>query len=278
MLREERLARITQQLLKDREVLCTRLADVFGLNVATVRLDLAELERRGLAKRVYGGAVLADPDQAQYLISAVEPQLAERFKLRGAEKEAIGRAAVALVSDGETIMIDGGTTTYQVCRNLAGKRDLTIVSCALHNLWQELVTRSNLHIFLTGGYLRAPSFSLVGEVAEATLRGFRATRAILGIDGISIEHGLTTHNFMEASVKKRMIEACQELIIVADHTKLGKVGLIPVAPIERMRVLVTDSGAPMDYVTNLRAHGVEVILAPVATPAPNQDISDARRA
>ena len=121
MLREERLARITQQLLKDREVLCTQLAGAFGLNVATVRLDLAELERRGLAKRVYGGAVMADPDQAQYLISAVEPQLAERFKLRGAEKEAIGRAAVALVADGETIMIDGGTTTYQVCRNLAGK-------------------------------------------------------------------------------------------------------------------------------------------------------------
>lgn len=121
--------------------------------------------------------------------------------------------------------------------------------------------KANLQIFLTGGYLRAESLSLVGEVAENMLRGFRASKAILGIDGISLEHGLTTVNFLEAGVKKRMIEASQELIIVADHTKFDRVGLIPVAPVERASKIITDSGASPEVIASLRDRGVEVIVA-----------------
>jgi DeoR/GlpR family transcriptional regulator of sugar metabolism len=207
MLREERLWRVTQQLMQERKVLCSELAEQFGLSEASIRLDLAELERRGLAKRVYGGAVLPDSGQFQYASSFYEPRFAERIDVQRAEKEAIGRAAAALVNNGETIMIDGGTTTFQVCYNLGDKENMTIISCVLNTLWQELAMKANLQIFLTGGYLRAESLSLVGEVAENMLRGFRASKAILGIDGISLEHGLTTVNFLEAGVKKRMIEA-----------------------------------------------------------------------
>ena len=121
--------------------------------------------------------------------------------------------------------------------------------------------RPNLDIFLTGGYLRGTTLSLVGDVAENTLRGFRASKAILGIDGISLEHGLTTINFLEAGVKRRMIEASQQLIIVADHTKFGKVCFMPVAPVERAAKIITDAGVSPEFVQQLRERGVEVIIA-----------------
>lgn len=261
MLREERLWRVAQQLMQERKVLCRELAEQFSLSEASIRLDLAELERRGLARRVYGGAVLPDSGQFQYASSFYEPRFADRIDLQRAEKEAIGRAAAALINSGETIMIDGGTTTFQVCYNLGDRDSITIISCVLNNLWQELAQKTNLQIFLTGGYLRAESLSLVGEVAENMLRGFRASKAILGIDGISLEHGLTTVNFLEAGVKKRMIEASRELIIVADHTKFDKVGLIPVAPVARAGKIITDSGTPPDVISGLRDLGIEVIIA-----------------
>jgi DeoR/GlpR family transcriptional regulator of sugar metabolism len=273
MLREERLWHVTQKLKRDRVVVSSQLAEEFGLTAATVRSDLAELERRGIARRSHGGAVLMGANQVPQIgvtqspetLYLDEPRLVERFGVQHAEKEAIGRAAAALVADGETIMIDGGTTTYEVIRVLGNKRNLTVISNVLNNLWQELSGKADLQIFLTGGFLRAQSLSLVGEVAEIALHGFRANKAILGIDGISIEHGFTTLNFLEASVKKHMIEASQELIIVADHTKFGKVGLIPVAQVDGECTIVTDWRAPVGYVTALKEHGVRVIMA--AAPA-----------
>jgi DeoR/GlpR family transcriptional regulator of sugar metabolism len=270
MLREERLWHITQKLLQNRVVRVGELADEFGLTAATVRTDLTELENRGLARRTHGGAILVETLAAREThtaeaISIEETRLAERFDVQRAEKKAIGRAAAALIEDEETIAIDGGTTTYQVARNLAEKRHLTIITCVLNDVWQELVTRADLQIFFTGGFLRAESLSMVGEVAEAALRSFWASKAILGIDGISCERGFTVLNFLEASVKKRMIEASQELIFVADHTKFGKVAPIPVAHVDRKCTVITDWRAPEQYVTRLRECGVNVIVAPGAS-------------
>ena len=281
MLREERLWRITQQLMDEHKVQCEQLAHEFELTLASIRLDLAELERRGVAKRVYGGAVLVEQETTPSLKNnnnnkngaqnLIETRFAERFEVQRAEKEAIGRAAAKLVKDGETIMIDGGTTTYQVCRNLVDKRNLSIISCAYYNVWQELASRSNLQIFLTGGFLRAETLSLVGEVAENMLQGFRAFKAILGIDAISLENGFTTMNFLEAGVKKHMIESSQELIVVADHTKFGKICPIPVAPLNKASKIVTDSGTPVQVIQALEGLGVEVIVADITSQIPVQE-------
>ena len=266
MLREERLWHITQKLLQNRVVRVGDLAEEFGLTAATVRTDLTELESRGLARRTHGGAILVETVAAREAntaeaVSIEETRLLERFDVQHAEKQAIGRAAAALIGDDETIAIDGGTTTYEVARNLSDKRHLTIITCVLNTVWQELVTRSDLQIFFTGGFLRAESLSMVGEIAEAALRNFWASKAILGIDGISCERGFTALNFLEASVKKRMIEASQELIFVADHTKFGKVAPIPVAHVDRKCTVVTDWRTPVQYVESLRACGVRVIVA-----------------
>ncbi len=267
MLREERLLQITERLMRDRQVLSRELAVGFGMTAASVRLDLAELERRGIAHRVYGGAILAKSEPPYARLAIKEATINERSDLQRAEKQAIGRLAATLIHDGETIMIDGGTTTSEVVCHLAGRHNLTVVTCALNELWQDLAARPDLEIFLTGGFLRAKSGSLVGEVAENTLRGFRASKAILGIDGISPEHGLTTLNFLEAGIKRRMIEASQELIIVADHTKFGKIGLIPVADITRATTIVTDAGLRPELLAQLRGQNIQVLLAePINAP------------
>jgi DeoR family transcriptional regulator, fructose operon transcriptional repressor len=273
MLKEERLWKITQQVMRDRKVHCDQLAKEYGLTLASIRLDLAELERRGVARRVYGGAVLNEQETASNRESSkpasppiyfTESRFADRFEAQRAEKEAIGRAAAGLIHDGETVMIDGGTTTYHVCMNMAGKLNLSVISNASYSALQDLVLRDNLQVFVTGGYLRAESLSLVGEVAENMLRSFRAVKTILGIDGISLENGFTTLNFLEAGVKKRMIEASQELIVVADHTKFDKIFPIPVAPLQRASKVVTDSGISPETRDRLERLGVEVIVADIA--------------
>lgn len=261
MLKDERLWRISQILMQEQRVLSSQLAEQFSLNIATIRMDLEELEQRGVARRVYGGAVLASPSQAPVDVAIDESPFIERVNKHLAEKVAIGKAAAALINDRETIMIDGGSTTYQVIRNLADKHSLTIISCMAHSLWQELIAKSNLQIFLTGGYLRPESLSLVGDFSENMIRNFRASKAILGIDAVSLENGFTALNFLEANIKKRMIEGSQELIFVADHTKFGKVSPIPIAPIERASKVVTDCHASPQFIEALREKGVEVIVA-----------------
>jgi DeoR/GlpR family transcriptional regulator of sugar metabolism len=279
MLREERLWRITQQVMKERKVYCDQLANEFGLTLASIRLDLAELEKRGVAKRVYGGAVLTEVEtpptkESRTPLYLIESGFAERFEVQRAEKEAIGYAAAGLINDGETIMIDGGTTTYHVCRNLVEKHNVSVISNSFYNVLQDLVSRNtSLQVFVTGGFLRAESLSLVGDVAENMLHSFRAVKTILGIDGISLENGFTTLNFLEAGVKKRMVDASQELIFVADHTKFGKICPIPVAPITRASKLVTDPGTSPEMIARLEALGVTVIVTadlPGLSPARQQ--------
>jgi DeoR family fructose operon transcriptional repressor len=169
-------------------------------------------------------------------------------------------------------MIDGGSTTYQVCRNLTAADRLTVISCAAINLWEDLLSKSNIQLFLTGGFLRPESLSMVGDFSNNMLRSFRASKAILGIDGISLENGFTALNFLEADIKRSMIAASEQLLIVADHTKFGKVCPIPVAALEQVRTIVTDSGISPKFVKELERIGVEVIIAdPAGGPMIEQE-------
>jgi len=267
MLREERLWLIAQKLMEDQKVIGRQLADAFGLNLATIRLDLEELERRGVARRVYGGAVLAASSPNGSGLTVVESPFTERLNLQRAEKEAIGCAAAELIHDGETIMMDGGSTTYQVCRNLSQFSKLTVISCAVHSLWAELLANTGLQVFLTGGFLRPESLSLVGEFSTEMLRSFRASKTIIGIDGVSMDNGFTALNFLEADIKKKMIAASEQLVIVTDHTKFGKVGPIPVASLEQATYVVTDAGVSADYVERLERAGIQVIVADASAKA-----------
>ncbi len=259
MLKEERIWRIAQELTDNGKVLVHELAKKFLVSPATIRLDLSEMELRGIAKKVYGGAIFKKPENQN--IKFTEEFFNERLNVNYEEKVAIGKLAASLISDGETIMIDGGTTTYQLCKNLTSKNDLSIITCAFFNLWPELVISHNLQLFVLGGFLRKESRSLVGEICEDMINNFRASKYFMGIDGISLENGLTALNFQEASLKRKFIKSSQELIVISDHTKFGRVCPIPVAELVNVSKIITDAGIPHDFRSALEKKGIEILIA-----------------
>jgi DeoR/GlpR family transcriptional regulator of sugar metabolism len=157
-------------------------------------------------------------------------------------------------------MLDGGSTTLQVVRALKSKRGLTVVTNAI-DLLPDLLTIPDAQVYVSGGVINRGFVTLLGEIATEVLGRFRTAKAILGIDGISLDHGLSATDPMVAAAKRKMIGSSGELIIVADHTKINQVSLYPLAPIEAMRTLVTDANAQRETVETIRACGVEVILA-----------------
>jgi len=221
MLREERIWRISQDLVDHGKVLVDELAKKYLVSPATIRLDLNEMATRGIAKKVYGGAISLLHENQNIIVN--EELFFERLQIDYREKVAIGKLASTLVKNDETIMIDGGTTTYQLCKNLLSKSNLSVISCAFFNLWPELVAKSNMQLFLIGGFLRKESLSLVGEVCEDMIKNFRAGKYFMGIDGVSLEHGLTALNYQEAVLKRNLIGSSQELILLTDHTKLNRI-------------------------------------------------------
>jgi len=264
MFKEERFQEIVEELIAQDSVKVTDLANKFNVSISTIRTDLTTLEQKGFLRRTHGGAILANKVTFQKP-QLIEPTLGERSAINMAEKAAIGKAAANLVSEGDTIMIDGGTTTPFVYRNLLNLNNLTIVSSSAA-LISELSTLKKANIYILGGFLRRETASFVGEITEIAIGCIRANMAILGIDGISLEEGLTTINFLEGGVKKQMIAASQKLIIVADYSKIGKVCLVPVAPIEKVSVIVTDENAPSHIIDAIKEKGIEAIIAKIKQP------------
>ncbi len=256
--REERLKWIIHRLKADQSVQVNELAKEFGISPSMIRLDLKELEARGLLQRTHGGAILAEGLNGR-VITGKTPFDERRVSLL-AEKEAIGCAAAGLVADGESLMLDSGSTTLHVARALQGKRNLTIITNAI-DLLPDLMAIPDAQIYLSGGLVNRDYVTLLGEIAAEVIGRFRAAKAILGIDGISLDHGLTATDPAIAAAKRKMMTACGQLIIVADHTKFNQVSLYTLAPIETMHTLVTDSATPYATIEALRERGVEVIIA-----------------
>lgn len=222
-----------------------------GVSEATVRRDLRALEQAALLRRTYGGAALADQGDElpyQFKVTAFLP-----------EKRRIGAAAASMIQPGQVVGCTGGTTVAQVIRALKGK-PVTIVTNSV-TVATELASSPEAEVIVTGGVLRGRSYELVGPVAERTIKDFYLDVALIGVDGLSLHHGLTTYNHAEAYANRSFMERARETWVVADHSKLGKVTPAIIAPIDRLRCLITDTDAPGDMVAELRARGVQVALA-----------------
>ncbi len=256
--REERLKQIAERVLSGQAVYVNALAEEFDVSPSTIRLDLGELEARGILKRTHGGAMLADGLDGRWIASKSSFE-ARRQELQ-AEKEAIGRAAAALVADGDTLMIDGGSTTLHVARFLADKRGLSVVTNAIA-LLPDLLAIPDAQVYVTGGALDRRFATLLGEVALDTIGRFRTAKVILGMDGISTDAGLTVTDPAVAATKRTMMEGGGQLIVVSDHTKLNRVSLYTLAPLAAMHTLVTDAGASLDALDLIRACGPRVVIA-----------------
>jgi DeoR family fructose operon transcriptional repressor len=256
----ERQRRIREVLRERGSARVTTLADLLGVSEVTVRRDLEELEQRGFLERTHGGAI-----QAQRL--HVEPPYHAAAELRSEEKRRIGEAAAALISAGETVFLNGGTTTLQVFRRIVE----TTATVVTNHVGMALESREHpCEVHLVGGTYRPNSDSCVGPFATEALRRVFASRAFVGVEGISIRSGLTTPAAPEAEVARVMIEQTQgPVVVVADHTKIGTVADFGIVPIDRVSTLVTDDGIDDGALEALADSGIVVVvvgqqLAPAA--------------
>ena len=252
MLNEERRRLIVEMLHREGRVLVTSLARHFRTSQITIRKDLEVLDNQGLIQRTHGGAL---PLQSGALL---DPTLREKENQHREEKIRIAMAAAKMVEEGQSVLLDSGTTTTAIARALKDIKKLVIITNAI-NIAAE-VAGTNIEVILTGGVLRKNSFSLVGPVAEESLRQLSADILFLGVDGFDVQYGLSTPNLLEAKVNRVMVEVAKRTVAACDSSKFGRRSLSLIAPPQALHEVITDRGAPKSDVKMLKKAGIEVTL------------------
>jgi len=252
MLNEERRRAIVEMLNCDGRVLVVDLAERYRTSQVTIRKDLDALHAQGLIHRTHGGALPARPGALE------DPTLREKERLHRKEKLRVATAAAAMVKEGQVVILDSGTTTTAIARALRNFRKLTIVTNAV-NIAAELAG-TEVEVILTGGTLRKNSFSLVGPVADETLRHLNADLLFLGVDGIDVRYGLTTPNLLEANVNRLMVEGAKRTVAVCDSSKFGRRSLSRIVPLSAIHEVITDRGIPKTDLKALKKARIETRL------------------
>jgi DeoR/GlpR family transcriptional regulator of sugar metabolism len=212
------------------------LARVVQTSEVTVRRDVRALEAEGLLDRRHGGAVLPGGFTR-------ESGFPQRAMAATAEKAAIAEMAASLVNDGEAVVVGAGTTTQELARRLARVPGLTVVTNSLL-VAQALAHANRVEVVMTGGTLRGSNYALVGSGAEQSLHGLRVSRAFISGAGLTAERGLSTSNMLAASVDRALVRSAAEVVVLADHTKLGTDTMFQTVPTEMIAHLVTDQPPP----------------------------------
>jgi DeoR/GlpR family transcriptional regulator of sugar metabolism len=253
--RLQRRDEILQALAITGEVTFVQLAKELDVSEMTIRRDIEQLERTGELRRVRGGAISA-------VSRSHETPVPQREETSSAAKEAIARVAASLVEDGDTVILDGGTTSLALARELRVKRDLTVVTPSL-SIAIELATVSDIRIIVTGGQVHRTELSLTGAAAEEAFASVNCDLAFIGVAGVRVSPGLTDFNLDDARVKLAAIRSARRRIVLADSTKIGRVTFATIAPLTDVDVLVTD--APGDDPTLVAAAsiGLQVLSATV---------------
>ena len=258
--RSERDKEIVEQLLQHGRLTVAELAVHLGVSEITVRRDLDRLAEEGRLERVRGGACHVSPKQP-------EPPILQRQALQAAEKRAISLVAASLVKDGDVIGIQSGSTTTEFARAIAKRswQRLEVVTNSL-NVATELIRTPGVHLVFVGGSVSPDEMGTFGILAEDMLRSISIDRLFITCRAVHPRSGLSNALQAEYTVgtDRAMVKASREVVVLADHTKLGQVFLIETIPISNVDVLVTDSLAPADVLDEFRAGDTRVIVAPLA--------------
>ncbi|TVY07928.1 DeoR/GlpR family DNA-binding transcription regulator [Paenibacillus cremeus] len=252
MLGAERKMRIIEYVRLQRVASVAKLAAEFEVHEATIRRDLAELEQEGALKRTHGGVIVQQLTQG-------EPPFNERSNVRLDEKVRIGHMAASLVEDGDHIIIDSGTTTLQIAKNLVHRSNLTVVTNDI-NVAAELRDAPGVKVMVTGGELYPSSYMLNGMFTNQVLGQLHVSKAFIGTPAVHPKHGLTHPEAQLVLAKQGMIAAAQEVIVVADESKIGKLSLHAVAPSSAIHTLITGKDVSEIEAKPFRDSGVNVIL------------------
>lgn len=289
MLPEERRSRIAQRVADEGAVSVSELSRLFGVAEETIRRDLKALESAGALRRTHGGAVRvggpalggSNTSSAAYSGAAlgsasfggtpfgsrllggapfrVAP-VSERLSQNHELKEAIARAALELVQEGDTILLDSGSTTLELAKALAARRELVVVTHCLR-IAAQLAETPHIAVNVLGGTLRPQELALVGPDTRRALERIRVDKAFMACAGFTLEQGAAVSDVLEAEVKRAMVDAAGQAFLLADHTKWGRISLASYASMDRFAAVITDEGLPEEARVHLRPLGVDIVIA-----------------
>lgn len=259
MLAQQRQERILSELRRNGAVRVADLTELLGVSDMTIRRDLEQLEGDGVARKVHGGAVLAGQ-------VAFEPGFAAKSQLAQPAKQAIAERAATLIQPGAAVALSAGTTTSAMARYVASIPGLTVVtnSTTVADVIIGLDTANQVTVILTGG-VRTPSAALVGPVADRTIASMHVDQLFLGVHGMDVRAGYTTPNLAEATTNKALVASAREVVVLADSSKWGVVGLADIGPLTLAATVVTDEGLAEDARRSLADAVEHVVTVPVST-------------
>ena len=250
MFSDERKMKILDLLNDSLSITVSDLAHSFDVSESTIRRDLQDLEVQGYLKRTHGGAVALE-------VASFEPTFQEKAVYFPEEKSGIAQAAISLIRPGDTLLLDSGTTTLQIARQLPDN-DITVITNSL-SIARELSSLKHIHLLVLGGEFRTNTEALVGPLTELILAQLNVDKLFLGANGIDNVRGITTPNAVEAATKQAMITSAREVILVADRSKLDKVNLYKICDLSAIDAFITDSPPPSIYQDLLSTHDVQLI-------------------
>ena len=230
------------------------LAERLNVSEVTIRKDLTRLEEQGLLERIHGSAIISQ--RSRFNIAFLE-----RLRLKAPAKTLIARAAVSYIQEGDSIILDAGTTTLSLAHVIMEKRfhSLLVITTSMPAALE--LSKGNHDILLIGGQVRNHSLALIGPMTVRNLQSFHVDRAFIGTSGISLTHGYSTPNALDAQVKEAMIRAAAETYVVADSSKFGHDCLVSFAGVAGIHLLITDSGIPAEYIREFRERGIRYQVA-----------------
>jgi DeoR family transcriptional regulator of aga operon len=250
-----RRIQILESLKTHGQVNVNELSESLGVTGVTIRNDLAQLEKKKVLIRARGGEIKLE----QNFVDEDFP-LSDKQKKNLLEKREIGKRASDLIEENNTIIIDSGSTTYELAKNLKRFNNLSVITNAL-NVATVLAEYNNINVIVPGGMLKKNSFSLVGILAERGFKDYFCDKLFLGVDGFDLDFGISTPDPEEAHLNQIMIDISKEVIVVADSSKFQRRGFAFIAPVNKINTIVTDKGILPENKTKLENLGVKVIIA-----------------
>ena len=253
MYAEERQQAIAELVATAGRVSVNELAERFGVTTETVRRDLSALERAGLVRRVHGGVVQGSA------LSVLELAVTDRDRRNAEEKDRIARAALDLLPDGGSVVLDAGTTTARLANGIPSDLRLTVITHAVP-IAARLVARPSVELHLLPGRVRTTTQAAVGEDTVEALSRLRVDVAFLGTNGITPDHGFSTPDASEAAVKRAIVGSARQVVVLADADKFDQDHVVRFAELSRVDVVVTDRRATDDQVRTLEQAGPKVVV------------------
>jgi DeoR/GlpR family transcriptional regulator of sugar metabolism len=249
----DRQLQILQLVERQQRISVADICATFDISEATARRDLESLASAGKLQRVHGGAiVLTQPPPEQPILQRQNEQADEKIR--------IGQAAAALVQPGEAVFLGSGTTVLEAARALRGRQDLTILTNSLPVV-NALAGAEGITVICLGGMLRDSEFSFIGHITEQALAEVRADKVFIGTPAISLEYGLTHEYLPETMTDRLILKAGKEIIVLADHTKIGRAATVLLAPLGSIHTIVTDRQTPQDFLESVQQRGIRVVIS-----------------